>query len=171
MPQAARLLKSLATWLALYALAILPYNAMTGPREALVHRFQIEPSAWLLGHTMPGIALRHTPTSILAPGLEVQIRRGCDGAEAWLLVATAMLAFPMPWRRRWLGAALGTVLVFSLNLVRTVSLFHIAVQKPGWMEAAHVVVWQSLVFAMVAAFVLVWLDPRRLPPPGSRGKP
>ena len=160
MPQAGRLLGSLVAWLALYGLALAFYNALPHFREAMIHRFQVVPSVWLLGRTMPGVPFQAAGISIGTSGLEVKIMSGCDGVEGWLLLVSAMLVFPMSWRRRWLGVVCGTGLVYGLNLVRIVSLVHIAVQKPEWMEAAHLVVWQSLVVLVVGAFVLVWLEPR-----------
>ena len=168
MPQAGRLLRSLAAWLVLYGVSLAFYNAVPHFREAMIHRFQVVPSVWLLGHTMPGVGFQAVGISIRAPGLEVRVMSGCDGVEGWLLLVTAMLVFPMAWRRRWLGVAYGTALLYGLNLVRIVSLVHMAVQKPEWMEAAHLVVWQSLIVLIVGAFVLIWLEPRREPPSHAR---
>ena len=161
LPQAGRLLRSLGAWLALYVSALALYNAIPHFREAMIHRFQVVPSVWLLEHTMPGAGFQAVGNSIGAPGLEVRVMSGCDGVEGWLLLVTAMRVFPMSWRRRWLGVAYGTALMYGLNLVRIVSLVHVAVRKPAWMEAAHLVVWQSLIVLVVGIFILIWLEPRR----------
>ena len=171
LPSAGKLLKSLAAWLVLYAVAFSLYNAIPRWREAMIHHFQVVPSVWLLHFTMPAVAFQSAASSILAPGVEVKIMSGCDGAEAGLLLASAMLVFPMPWRRRWLGATYGLLLVFTLNLVRIVTLVHLAVQKPAWLEVAHLLVWQSLIVLAVGTFVLVWLDGRASPAPIVREKP
>jgi len=160
MPNKRWLVRSLLLWFVCFAAAISIYNGTYHfVSEVLIQRFQVIPSYWLIKLTLPGLPLQHTVTAIRAPSMELNILRGCDGVEAWLLLVTALLVFPMPWRRRWLGVAYGTLLIFSLNLVRIVSLFHIALKKPEWMEMAHGVIWQSVIVLAAVIFVLAWMDP------------
>lgn len=66
--------------------------------------------------------------------------------------------------------ALGAVMVFALNLVRIVSLFHIALKWPVWMDLAYGMIWQSVLTLVAAMFVLVWLAPQEDgTAPGTRG--
>jgi exosortase/archaeosortase family protein len=154
------LLRSLLIWFACFAVSLSIYNGTYNlVSEVMIHRFQVVPSFCLIKLTLPGVPLQHTATAIRTPAMELNILRGCDGVEAWLLLVTALIAFPMPWRRRWLGVVYGTILIFSLNLARIVSLFHIALKKPEWMDLAHGVIWQSVIVLAAAIFVLVWMDP------------
>lgn len=155
-----RLAAALALWLLLFAGSILLYNytfSRTSP--VLVHRFQIVPAAVLLEWTLPGVNIVQRPTALALPGLEVHLLRGCDGMEAWLMLMTALLVFPFSWRRRLLGALWGSLLVFGLNLVRIVSLFHVALRRPQWFEIAHDVLWQCSMVIFVALFILAWFRP------------
>jgi exosortase family protein XrtM len=157
----------LALWLLLYAASLSLYNYhYHRTQEVLIRRMQVNPSLALLQRTLPGERLDATATSIRSSTLEVQILRGCDGVEAWLLLATALLVFPMPWPHRLQGILLGTVLVWSLNIARIVSLFHIALRRPAWLDLAHGLIWQTIVVLAAAAFVLVWTAPRSPTEPG-----
>jgi exosortase/archaeosortase family protein len=155
-----RMALALVLWLALFAGSTLLYN-LTFHRTSpvLVRWLQVAPSAVLLEWTLPGVAVTRLPTALRIPGLEVQLLRGCDGMEAWLMLMSALLVFPFPWRRRLLGALWGSLLVFGLNLLRIVSLFHVALRRPDWFEIAHSVLWQSAMVIAVAAFILAWFRP------------
>lgn len=162
-PGVKRLVLSLTLWLLLYAVSLAAYNNTYHLTSAVFIRwFQVLPSVRLLELTLPALQFEHTATTIRTAELELHILRGCDGVEAWLLLITALLVFPMSWRRRWLGVVWGSLLIYTFNLVRIVSLFHLSLRKPEWFEVAHGVVWQSVIVLAAAAFILSWLDPRRL---------
>lgn len=163
-PPGQLLLRSLFMWLILYALSLSLYNGTYHlTSEVMIKHLQVRPSVWLIELTLPEVPLTYTATTIRSPTLELQILRGCDGIEAWLLLITALLVFPIPWRRRLYGVGYGTVLIFSLNVIRIVSLFHIALVRPDWMNVAHGVIWQGIIVLAAAAFVLGWLSPRPAP--------
>jgi len=151
---------SLALWLALFLGTTLLYNRtfhLTSP--ILVRWLQIAPAATLLEWTLPGVEITRMVTAIRAPDLEVQLLRGCDGMEAWLMLMAALLVFPASWKRRAWGALWGSLLLSGLNLTRIVSLFHIALRRPEWFDLAHETIWQSVMVIAVALFVLSWLRP------------
>jgi exosortase/archaeosortase family protein len=77
----------------------------------------------------------------LGPYGHVELLRGCDGLESVGLFVLAVVLFPAPLGARIRFAALGSVLIVALNLVRVVSLCLAVVFRPGWFEGLHVVVW------------------------------
>jgi exosortase H (IPTLxxWG-CTERM-specific) len=98
-------------------------------------------------------------------GRGVSIEAGCNGLEAMILLAVAMLAFPAPWGRRLVGIALGGIAIQALNIVRIVSLFYLSRWSAAWFEWAHLYLWQPLIMVDVLIVWLVWLrwargDPR-----------
>ena len=162
----ARFALSLGLWLVLFAGSTLLYNRifhLTSPW--LLRRLQIAPAARLLEWTLPGVEVTRLPTALRIPRLEVQLLRGCDGMEAWLMLMAALLVFPASARRRALGALWGSLLLFALNQLRIVSLFHVALRRPDWFTFAHGTLWQTAMALAVAAFVLAWLRPAPLRPP------
>lgn len=90
-------------------------------------------------------------------GRGVSIEAGCNGLEAMILLAAAIIAFPAPWARRLGGIALGGLAVQALNGVRIVSLFYLARWNFAAFEWAHLYLWQPLIMVDVLVVWLVWL--------------
>ena len=149
----------LVLWLALYVLSLVGYNASYAfTRDVLIYHAQVRPAAWIAQVTLPGQQVWCDQTSLMTSGVIMEIRRGCDGVEAWLLLVTALLVVPDPWRRRLRGLLLGTLLIFTLNLLRIVTMFHIVHSYPEWFDLAHGLIWQSIMVLSAAIFVLLHLE-------------
>ncbi len=88
------------------------------------------------------------------PSLRFVVVPDCTPLAPIMLVAGAILAFPATWRVKLIGIIVGWLALSVLNLVRMMSLVYIGLYVPGWLDVAHVIVWQS---AMVLAGILVWL--------------
>ena len=93
-------------------------------------------------------------TVIRSPRFAVNIENGCNGVETMLIFMAAVLAFPASWRSRLAGLALGLVAIQGINLVRVVALFLTGAYFPGFFDASHTVLWQTLV---ILSGVLLWL--------------
>src|SRR5215471_18389139 len=92
-----------------------------------------------------------------ANGFAVSIEAGCNGVEATLVLAAAMLAFPAPWRRKLAGLAIGILAVQGLNVIRVISLFHLGQWNYRVFEWAHLYVWQALIMLDVLVVWLIWV--------------
>ena len=97
-----------------------------------------------------------------ANGFAVSIERGCNGIEAVIILAAAILAFPAPWKHKLAGFAAGFVAIQSLNLVRIISLFYLGQWSMVWFEWFHLYLWQALIILDALVVWLLWL--RWLPP-------
>jgi len=102
-------------------------------------------------------------------GFAVAIEAGCNGVEATLVLAAAMLAFPAPWRRKLGGLAIGIIAVQGLNMIRVISLFYLGQWNYQAFEWAHLYVWQALIMLDVLVVWLVWV--RLLPASGASTGP
>ena len=114
---------------------------------------------------------------ISAPGgWAVSIEAGCNGVEAVIILAAAILAFPAPWKHRIVGFVLGFFAIQGLNVVRIISLFYIGLWErnaciPGevchtvWFEWFHLYLWQALIILDALVVWLIWLRylPRTAP--------
>ena len=116
------------------------------------------------GVTSVGKVLRST-----ANGFAVSIEAGCNGVEATIVLAAAMLAFPSPWKHKVAGLAAGIVAVQGLNIIRVISLFYLGQWNRDVFEWAHLYVWQALIMLDVLIVWLVWV--RTLPGVGGSGGP
>lgn len=154
-----RLIRWLLLWLFLFAAGLVLYNVSYAyTRNVLINQFQVRPATWLLSQTLPNLEIWSRESTLFTPGFELEIRQGCDGMEVWLMLATALLAFPMPLRRRLRSIGYGTMLVFSLNLIRIVSIFHMALKRPEWFVVVHEFAWPTAMVLAATAFVLVQFE-------------
>ena len=100
------------------------------------------------------------------PGIEIVA--GCNGVEAVLILVSAVLAFPAPWKHKFAGIGIGFVAIQALNLVRIISLFYLGQWNRTWFDWFHLYLWQALIVLDALVAFLVWL--RWLPqPPRAAG--
>ena len=104
-----------------------------------------------------------------ANGFAVSIEAGCNGVEATIVLVAAILAFPAPWRSRFIGLAAGIVAVQGLNIVRVISLFYLGQWNFEVFQWAHLYVWQALIMLDVLVVWLIWV--RMLPRAGAAAVP
>jgi exosortase H (IPTLxxWG-CTERM-specific) len=97
-------------------------------------------------------------TSIQKPGFAIDIRRGCDAIDPIILFCSAVVAFPMSWKKKILGLVLGAIVLALLNLVRIISLFFIGAYYPSAFDMMHGEVWQALFILLALVFWAVWIQ-------------
>jgi exosortase H (IPTLxxWG-CTERM-specific) len=98
-------------------------------------------------------------------GTGISIVAGCNGVEAVLILVSAVLAFPAPWKYKCLGVGIGFVAIQALNLVRIISLYYLLLWNRIWFDWFHLYLWQALIILDALVFWLVWLRwlPRAAP--------
>lgn len=94
--------------------------------------------------------------AVVSPRFRVRIAQGCDSLFPSGMFAAAVLAFPLDWRRKWRGVALGIVAVFAINLARIVTLYEVGVHWPSRFATIHLDVWRPLFFVLSIAIWMVW---------------
>ncbi|NCC26255.1 MAG: hypothetical protein EOM25_13840, partial [Deltaproteobacteria bacterium] len=94
-------------------------------------------SAWVVNTLTPSEAVVLSGDTLISRGFSVQIKPGCDGMDAMILLVAAMVAFPMPWKRRLLGLGLGLFLLYWANIARTVVLYYSAKYRPELFDFLH----------------------------------
>ncbi|MBI4234091.1 MAG: hypothetical protein HY686_06585 [Chloroflexi bacterium] len=80
----------------------------------------------------------------------------CTVAGPLLLYWGAVAAFPAPWRSRLVGMVLGAAVLVPLNTLRLVTLYYVGAAYPRYFEAAHLLVWQSLIILSALVLWLIW---------------
>ena len=105
----------------------------------------------------------------MSTGFGVQIAPGCDGIEAVIILVSAIVAFPSPWKHKLVGMVIGFFAIQSLNLVRIISLFYLGQWDQVWFDWFHLYLWQALIVLDALAVWLIWLrylprNPRAAPP-------
>ena len=95
-------------------------------------------------------------TVIQSPAFAVDVKNGCNGVEAALLLVAAMLAFPASPKQRALGIAGGLAVIQGVNLFRIVSLFWLGVHHRNVFELFHAAVWQTALILLAVGIFLAW---------------
>ncbi|MDP1622591.1 MAG: archaeosortase/exosortase family protein [Bacteroidales bacterium] len=95
--------------------------------------------------------------TISSARFSVNIARGCDAMEAMALFASALLTFPARWNYKLIGFFSGIALLFSLNILRVVSLFLTGIYFPKAFEIMHVEVWQVLFIIFAIGLFIFWI--------------
>ena len=130
-----------------------------------VQDYVIVPFTSSLAHVSVAI-MRLFDSSVIANGDEIvdalrgggiKIVAGCNGVEAVLILVSAVLAFPAPWKHKLLGIGLGFVAIQALNLVRIISLYYLQRWNYVWFEWFHLYLWQALIILDALVFWLIWL--------------
>jgi len=114
-------------------------------------------SVWLMHLFDHEVIARQNDILNAATGGGIEIVAGCNGIEAVLILVSAVLAFPAPWKHKLIGMALGFFAIQSLNLVRIVSLFYLHEWNQVWFEWFHLYLWQALIVLDALVFWLIWL--------------
>ena len=113
-------------------------------------------SAWLLN--LVGFSVSAVGTMLSQSNFAVDIRRGCDGLVATMLLLSACLAYPLSWRERLLACLYGYGIIFGLNLLRIVGLFYLGVSGHRQaFEFFHTYVAQFVVIAVTMIFWVYWI--------------
>ena len=90
---------------------------------------------------------------IIADGnVSLFIASGCNGLEAIFLIIAGIFAYPATWSQRWRGLARYAPLLYLLNLVRVVSLVHVAHSYPEYMDVSHFQIAQGVLIVFVLFF-------------------
>ena len=95
-------------------------------------------------------------TVMRSPQFALDVRNGCNGVEAVILLAAAIFAFPATLRSRLIGISAASIAIQLLNLVRLGSLFWLGEHDRRIFDFFHVAVWQSLIILAAISIFLLW---------------
>jgi exosortase H (IPTLxxWG-CTERM-specific) len=125
---------------------VVPWTGFLAQTSAVVLRF-FDPAVIAYGKV-----LQHADT-----GLGVSIEAGCNGIEACLILAAAVLAYPASWRMRAAGVSIGFVAIQVVNVLRLITLFYLVGYSQKLFEFAHLYLWQALIMLDVLVVWLLWV--------------
>lgn len=91
-----------------------------------------------------------------APARPIAATLACSGADVLAICSGAILAYPVRWRTRFLGAGAGVALILALNTLRIGTLGRLAA-SPAVFNAFHVYVWPAVLSLAVAGYVFAWM--------------
>lgn len=103
-----------------------------------------------------GSGVEAVGTVMRSPRFALDVQNGCNGVEAMILLAAAILAFPATLRSRLIGLAIASVAIQLLNVVRLSTLFWLGEHHRRIFDFFHVAVWQSLVILAAISMFVLW---------------
>jgi exosortase/archaeosortase family protein len=86
----------------------------------------------------------------------VIVTSDCSGADVMALMAGVLFAYPVRWSRRLIGAAIGFILLLTLNAIRIGSLYAVA-SDYARLNVWHVYLWPAILTAVTVAYVIAWI--------------
>ena len=90
-------------------------------------------------------------------GYAVSIKSGCNGVEAAMILAAAILAYPAPWLNKLTGMVIGVLAIQILNVVRIISLYYLGAWSQKALDIAHLYVWPGLIILDALVIFLLWI--------------
>jgi exosortase/archaeosortase family protein len=102
-----------------------------------------------------------------APALPIAVTLACSGTEVLAMCLGAVLAYPVRWSIRSLGALAITTIILSLNTVR-IGTLGLAVADARVFDPLHESIWPAALLVAASGAVFVWLrvaDGAALAPP------
>jgi exosortase H (IPTLxxWG-CTERM-specific) len=98
-----------------------------------------------------------TGTRISSNLFAVEVSQGCDAIQVCSLLAAAVIAFPVEFKRRLRGLVLGVLLLQILNLLRIISLYLIGAYYTDVFRQAHEVAWPGVLIVVTIATWILWV--------------
>ena len=108
---------------------------------------------WLLGAGGQTVG-----TVVTSKIFSAEIITECTAIFPIMIFLAAVIAYPSGWKKKLWGIVLGVPAILFVNLIRLVTLFYIGYWFPNVFEAAHLLVWQSLIIFFAVLFWLIWVE-------------
>jgi len=102
-----------------------------------------------------------TGDQIAVGSLSIDINYECTGVYVVLILVVFLFAYPAPWPRRLLGAAIGIVGLTIVNILRIAVLVRVAELYPDLFAYFHEYVWQGVFLILVIAYAMAWVERTR----------
>lgn len=118
----------------------------------------VQPAVLWVNLIAPNTAAYADGSRLKATGGGINILNGCEGTEVLFLLYAALLAAPLAWRARLLGAIAATAYIYVLNQARIVALFFAYRSDAGLFDALHGMIAPLLLIACALLFYLYWLQ-------------
>ena len=99
------------------------------------------------------LVIGHT---ITASRFSITVVTACTGLFMTAVFLSAVVAYPARFLAKLIGLALGIAGIFTVNIVRLVSLFYIGIYWPSFLDQAHLLVWPSLLIVFSLFLWLFW---------------
>lgn len=91
------------------------------------------------------------------PAISLDVRFGCNGLEAVMIYAVAVLAYPAQWKRKIAGIVAGFLVIQVINILRIVGLAYAGVYFQNIFHYIHIYVAQGIMIAIALGTFFIYL--------------
>jgi exosortase family protein XrtM len=137
------------------------FGVFEASRGSAFERFVVEdlilvPTTDLINVVTPKEHATLVGRVISSPGSNLNVTRGCEGIEMFLLLIAGIVAYPASWKQRTLGLLFGSAIAYGLSVARLVALHYILRYSPSAWEALHGLVLPLGPIILMALFFMLW---------------
>jgi len=94
---------------------------------------------------------------LFLPNITFDVRFGCNGLEAVLIYAVAVISFPAKWFKKLMGIGAGLVIIQIINLLRIVGLAFSGVYYKEIFDLLHIYIAQGIMIAVALGVFLIYI--------------
>lgn len=105
-----------------------------------------------------GIPAKYSGSLIILPNISLNVQFGCNGLEAVMIYAVAILAYPASWKKRIIGIILGFIIIQFFNILRIVFLIYSSIHFKKLFEFMHIYVAQGIMIALSLGVFFLYLN-------------
>lgn len=105
-----------------------------------------------------GVLCTYRGSVIVLPTLSLDVKFGCNGLEAVMMYATAVLAYPAQWKKKTIGIGAGFLVLQTTNIARIVLLAYAGIHLKGLFEYIHVYIAQGIMIALALGVFFIYLN-------------
>ena len=104
-----------------------------------------------------GVDVAGTGNQIISAGFVAYIIDICSGLGVMAVFLAVILAFPAPWKNKFVGIVVGLPALFLVNQIRIVALFLLGYKRFAILDTAHYYFSQAFVIFVTIALWLLWV--------------
>lgn len=107
--------------------------------------------------TAIGLPCQHQGALLMLPGLSLEVKFGCNGLEAVLIYAIAVLSYPASWKKKILGIIAGLVIIQIANFLRMIFLAYAGLHMKRLFDLIHMYIAQGIMIALALGVFFIYL--------------
>ncbi|MCD6398621.1 MAG: archaeosortase/exosortase family protein [Candidatus Aenigmarchaeota archaeon] len=104
-----------------------------------------------------GIPSTQNGFSIILSSLAIVINKDCTGWKSLLFFIALIIATDIHWKRKTINIFLGSLAIFSINILRIFVMILIGLAYPSIFSFLHDLLWQfSMIFTVIILWLMLW---------------
>lgn len=108
-----------------------------------------------------GMPSSYHGTLITLPSVTLDVAFGCNGLEAAMIFAIAVIAYPARWKKKIIGILAGSIFLQIINIPRILLLAYLAnsgIHFKSYFEYIHLYVAQGMMIAISLGIFFLYLN-------------